>query len=44
MRRYAFAMNSVQKLDLDPKTGSGRIAGGATDQYIGANITLALRR
>jgi hypothetical protein len=41
-RRYAFSMNSIQE-DLE-KGGSGRVAGGAVDQYIGANIGFGLRK
>jgi hypothetical protein len=46
VRRYVFSMNSDdQDLDKTMKaTYTGRIAGGATDQYIGANISLGFRR
>jgi hypothetical protein len=41
-RRYVFSMNSDKK---DHETGgSGRIAGGAVDQYVGANIGFAFRK
>jgi hypothetical protein len=42
LRRYVFAMNSAQS-DLEPK-GPGRIAGGATDQYVGVNIAFGYRQ
>ncbi|HEV8166376.1 MAG TPA: hypothetical protein VGR74_18370, partial [Actinomycetota bacterium] len=39
-RRYVFSMNSEQ-VDL---AKTGRIAGGAVDQYVGANIMFAFRK
>jgi len=39
-RRYVFSMNSEQS-DL---MKTGRIAGGAVDQYVGANILFAFRK
>ncbi len=41
VRRYVFDMHST-KDDLKPK-GNGRVAGGATDQYIGLNLAFAYR-
>jgi hypothetical protein len=40
VRRYAFAFNSA----MEDLKDTGRIAGGATDQYVGANISLGFRR
>jgi hypothetical protein len=40
LRRYAFSMNSA----MEDLKNTGRIAGGAVDQYVGANLSLALRR